>query len=247
MASSVTVATRAIPATTANRASSATAATRASSATQATRASSVTVATRAISAMHHSNQGHLINCINQGQLSHRSNHVYIMHCNNQGHLSHHSKQGQLSHRSNQSHLSHSSIQGHLSHRNKQGLFSHHRKQGHLSHRHKQGLFSHCSNMLRSSPAQSQPSTSNDALSPWPRGSSVLSKMSCSVITSKFFQPRQLAPRCSSSCPAPGQVGEFVYLTLPKCRLLCEVDYDSMPSFSIFRCLFTFSNCHFSLV
>ena len=53
-------------------------------------------------------------------------------------------------RSNQSHLSHSSIQGHLSHRNKQGLFS------------------HCSNMhmLRSSPAQSQPSTSNDAISPW---------------------------------------------------------------------------------
>ena len=43
-----------------------------------------------------------------------------------------------------------------------------------------------------------------------RGSSVRSKMSCSVITSKFFQPRQLAPRCSSSCPAPGQVGEFVY-------------------------------------
>ena len=43
-----------------------------------------------------------------------------------------------------------------------------------------------------------------------RGSSVRSKMSCSVITSKFFHPRQLAPRCSSSCPAPGQVGEFVY-------------------------------------
>ncbi len=98
--------------------------------------------------MHHSNQGHLINCINQGQLSHRSNQVYIMHCSNQGHLSHHSKQGQLSHRSNQSHLRHSSIQGHLSH--------------------KQGLFRHCSNMhmLRSSPAQSPPSTSNDAISPW---------------------------------------------------------------------------------
>ena len=43
-----------------------------------------------------------------------------------------------------------------------------------------------------------------------RGSSVRSKMSCCVITSTFFQPRQLAPRCSSSCPAPGQVGEFVY-------------------------------------
>ena len=26
-----------------------------------------------------------------------------------------------------------------------------------------------------------------------------------------------------------------YLTLPKCRLLCEVDYESMPSSSIFRC------------
>ena len=26
-----------------------------------------------------------------------------------------------------------------------------------------------------------------------------------------------------------------YLTLPKCRLLCEVDYESMPSFPIFRC------------
>ena len=25
------------------------------------------------------------------------------------------------------------------------------------------------------------------------------------------------------------------LTLPKCRLLCEVDYESMPSFPIFRC------------
>ena len=26
-----------------------------------------------------------------------------------------------------------------------------------------------------------------------------------------------------------------YLTLPKCRLLYEVDYESMPSFPIFRC------------
>ena len=26
-----------------------------------------------------------------------------------------------------------------------------------------------------------------------------------------------------------------YLTLPKCRLLCDVDYESMPSFPIFRC------------
>ena len=25
------------------------------------------------------------------------------------------------------------------------------------------------------------------------------------------------------------------LTLPKCRLLCEVDYESMPSFPIFCC------------
>ena len=30
------------------------------------------------------------------------------------------------------------------------------------------------------------------------------------------------------------VSQMVH-TLPKCRLLCEVDYESMPSFSIFRC------------
>ena len=33
----------------------------------------------------------------------------------------------------------------------------------------------------------------------------------------------------------GKMGHNSYLTLPKCRLLCEVDFESMPSFPIFRC------------
>ena len=42
-----------------------------------------------------------------------------------------------------------------------------------------------------------------------------------------------------------------YHTLPKCRFLCDVDYESMPSFSIFSCslylviLHSFDSCYVS--
>ena len=42
----------------------------------------------------------------------------------------------------------------------------------------------------------------------------------------------------NSCVSPS-IGSLEYITkndiLPKCRLLWEVDYESMPSFPIFRC------------
>ena len=140
-----------------------------------------------------------------------------MHCSNQGHLSHHSKQGQLSHRSNQSSATQAPRTISATATNRASLATAATRA--ISATQASRAISATATNRACSATEATCTCSGRVLPsrhPAPatmqyhRGSSVRSQMSCSVITSKFFQLRQLAPRCSSSCPAPGQVGEFVY-------------------------------------
>ena len=83
-----------------------------------------------------------------------------------------------------------------------------------------------------------------------------SRSSHKFTTNFIFIPTESSEFCGDGEPASVntlklQSRTYTHLTLPKCRLLCEVDYESMPSFPIFRCslylviLHSFGSCDVS--